>query len=225
MSVYSYNLLLLVPTKRRLDRLFLSQHIKDASEISVQVHDLTLSIITETTKIMRKFADSRSARLNESLLTAVYSQDGIRPRDFLGRTVAHQVLDETSETMLLLPERHTLHACIDAQSAQAQDRLGRSILHLLCGRGLSHSVEFVLGLGADPGAITIYGSLPLHYAAVNGRREICKMLLEHSGRFSIDQKDEAGMTARDYADDRGHYEIVNLLIDAGAEKRPATEEQ
>jgi len=93
----------------------------------------------------------------------------------------------------------------------SQDILGRTALLIACQEDWKEAVERLLEEKANPGLSTIYGSLPLHYAATTGSLEICKLLLMHKTKFDMKAMDNAGNTALDWAKEKGHYEVVELL--------------
>ena len=92
-----------------------------------------------------------------------------------------------------------------------RDILGRTALIIACREAWTETVRWLLEEEADPGLTTIYGSLPLHYAAAKGSIDICQLLLSHKTRFDIKAKDCAGKTALDYAREYERQDVVNLL--------------
>jgi len=92
-----------------------------------------------------------------------------------------------------------------------QDILGRTALIIACQEAWTEIVGWLLEEEADPGLTTIYGSLRLHYAAVNGSINICEQLLAHKTRFDIKAKDCVGKTALDYAREKENQDVVGLL--------------
>jgi hypothetical protein len=163
---------------------------------------------------------SDAAGLNGEFFTSLRGPHGSIFRDFLGRTIAQQLLDEN------IPGFGTelVQWCIDAQSVNVQDRLGRTLLHLLCQRNSMKGVELALEAGADPGATTIYGHLPLHYAAAGGCYYVCTMLLQHWDRFGVHQCDNLGWSARNHADINKHASIVELLNEANHRESDVSDE-
>jgi serine/threonine-protein phosphatase 6 regulatory ankyrin repeat subunit B len=55
---------------------------------------------------------------------------------------------------------------------------------------------------------------PLHFAVVDGRMEVVRLLLEREG-INIDPVDSAGLTPLQYSVQNGHWEIVELLLKKG----------
>ena len=92
-----------------------------------------------------------------------------------------------------------------------QDILGRTALLIACQKEWKEAVKWLLEEEADPEITTIYGSLPLHYAAANDSIEICKLLLAHKARFDMKAVDCIEKTALDYAKAKGYQEVVDLL--------------
>jgi hypothetical protein len=111
-------------------------------------------------------------------------------RDCLGRLHAHQLMDNPEDEVwleyLITIEEKTKDNIND------QDALGRTLLHIACQKGCGLGIRLLLEYGADPGATTMYGSLPLHYAAANGDKDICALLLAHRGRYDVNQVDAMG---------------------------------
>jgi len=120
-------------------------------------------------------------------------------------------------------ERSQLHMCMDdpgyhglddlniSELKDRQDMLGRTPLLIACREGWYEDIEILLEEEADPGLTTIYGSLPLHYAAAKGSVHICEQLLAHKARFDIQAKDCVGKTALDYAREKKRQGVVDLL--------------
>jgi len=92
-----------------------------------------------------------------------------------------------------------------------QDILGRTALIIACQEAWPGTVRWLLEEEADPGITTIYGSVPLHYAAVKGSFNICEQLLAHKTRFDIKANDCVGKTALDYAREKKYQDVVDLL--------------
>jgi hypothetical protein len=105
-----------------------------------------------------------------------------------------------------------------ADNLDHQDCLGRTILHVACMNNWEDGVYDLLQNCANPAARTIYGSLPLHYAAATASVHICRMLLEKREAFDINATDKAGHTACDYAVDNGSWTIVAMLEKTTAKK-------
>jgi ankyrin repeat protein len=55
---------------------------------------------------------------------------------------------------------------------------------------------------------------PLHFAVMDGRMEVVRLLLEWEG-INIDAVDSAGLTPLQYSVQNGHWEIVELLLKKG----------
>jgi hypothetical protein len=128
--------------------------------------------------------------------------------DCLGRSARRIWL----ENQLAKSDLDDLSDYVDSGEINKQDILGRSLLHIPCNWAFGyHAVEWLLMRGADPGLKTIYGSLPLHFAAAHGELDICTQLLEHSADYDIAEKDLQGKTALDYATEKRHTEVVDLF--------------
>lgn len=93
-----------------------------------------------------------------------------------------------------------------------QDILGCSPLHIVAQNGWDIAVQACLQRhGAEPGQTTIYGSLPLHYAAAKCYKGIVKTLLEHKHKYNLNQLDCKGKTALHYATEEGHLAVAQMI--------------
>jgi hypothetical protein len=94
-----------------------------------------------------------------------------------------------------------------------QDWFGRTPLHITCQKRWPRATRLLLDMGADPSKSTKFSSFPIHYAAANGSKLICEMLLAHKVKFNIHGTDSNGLTARDYAIGNGCTEVAKLLFE------------
>lgn len=98
------------------------------------------------------------------------------------------------------------------QYINGQDTLGRSPLHIVCRSGWLAGVDLLLSRGANIKAETVYRSLPLHYAAVEGHLDICRLLIENCFANSyLRCRDWLGKIAVDHTRLRGHTVVTSLL--------------
>ncbi|KAH6875409.1 ankyrin repeat-containing domain protein [Alternaria rosae] len=129
--------------------------------------------------------------------------------DCLERSHLHFYMDWAANGSLIKDEFYFYKGLSELKDSQ--DILGRTALLIACQEEWEEAVVRLLEEKADPGLSTIYGSLPLHYAAATGSLEICKLLLMHKTEFDIKAADNASNTALDWAKEKGHYEVVELL--------------
>ena len=61
----------------------------------------------------------------------------------------------------------------------------------------------------------MYGWTPLHQASIIGNADLVSRLLE-GPQTDINSRDKEGMTALDHAAERGHVEVVRILLENGA---------
>ncbi|KAF1849974.1 uncharacterized protein K460DRAFT_411769 [Cucurbitaria berberidis CBS 394.84] len=130
--------------------------------------------------------------------------------DCLGRSPLHFWLDGIScdcdDTELEILQEPMILLNINKS-----DILSRTPLHIACQHGWEATTHALLDFGADPHKATIYGSLPLHYAAAKGFVVICKLLLAHMDVGVVDSKDCEGNDAARYALDNNHVEVYKLI--------------
>jgi ankyrin repeat protein len=107
--------------------------------------------------------------------------------DLLKRTNAHQWLDALPFVSHRDQFLGRLKSYLEeAKHLEHKDVLGRTLLHIACIKNWQAGVKILLKYGANPGAHTIHGSLPLHYAAANGSAILCGLLLERKEHFDVD---------------------------------------
>lgn len=200
-----------------------TDHLEVLATTSARVNSLLAQINATAACIMSQFAGSESLQWDVTLFSSIHSKGSSRlPRDFLGRTLLHQILDEAPDSILTFQPWAFFAEAIGGRSFQVQDLFGRTILHIACQKGLYRFVEVALGEGADPSATTICKSLPIHYAAAGGCTEICQELLKHMERSGIDEEDSFGYEPWDYARRDGYTKVAELLAKA-AEEQPSSD--
>ena len=112
---------------------------------------------------------------------------------------------ETSELLL------RAHA-----NAKAATRYGITPLSLACANGNGALVDLLLKAGADPNAALPGGETPLMTAARVGSLASVKVLLARGA--AVDAKDERrGQTALMWAAAEGHADVVQTLVELGAD--------
>ena len=84
---------------------------------------------------------------------------------------------------------------------------------LICAAEYGHDTVIPLLLEADAqiDAQDDYGNTPLIRASINGKEAAVRELLK--GNPNLDLKSKTGKTALDYARERKHQSIVDLLVD------------
>ena len=99
----------------------------------------------------------------------------------------------------------------------AKDNDGWTPLHIAASKNHREIVELLIAKGADVNAtgesssVFIWqgGFTPLHYVAVNGHKEILELLISEGA--DVNAKADNGLTPRDWAINRSHTKIANLL--------------
>ncbi|XP_078001472.1 transient receptor potential cation channel subfamily A member 1 homolog isoform X2 [Glandiceps talaboti] len=84
-------------------------------------------------------------------------------------------------------------------------------------------IHFLVHRGANVNAVDIYGSTPLHFAAMRGNDVACRELLEVKA-VNIEAVDKQQMTALHLACTHGHPNVCETLIRGGANVRCTDEE-
>lgn len=214
--------------RRRLQYLILAYDSEDTIKEEMDSENEKFAahmsrLAVKTDEVLARFPELSGHRFTGALSTTPLRPCDERPlcysansayNDCLRRTELHRLLDEAmdGENDYFTGEfRDTLYTLIDGSEVNYTDVLSRSVLHLACQKGWEEGVEILLENGADPGVTTIYGSLPLHYAAAKGHLGTCKLLLEHDYQFDIDEEDCDGKMAVHYAKREGHESVADLL--------------
>ena len=106
-------------------------------------------------------------------------------------------------------------------SSRASTSYPVTALMLAAGDGTPEDVKSQLARGIDDiNAKNVNGATALMYAALAGRSDNVKVLLEAGAR--IDDQDDKGNTALSFARQQGHQEVAQLLIAAGAKPLPSS---
>ena len=103
-------------------------------------------------------------------------------------------------------------------NVKAATRYGVTPLSLACTNGSAPMVDLLLKAGADPNASLPGGETPLMTAARTGSLAVVKTLLAR-GALVDGKDDRRGQTALMWAAAEGHADIVQALIDGGADFR------
>jgi len=93
---------------------------------------------------------------------------------------------------------------------------GWTALTIAAARGFESMVDWLLESGADPDPVDIYGFTPLMRGVENGHLEVTLRLLAIEG-IAVDQADESGNTALHHATVAQRHDLVEALLEAGAE--------
>ena len=97
---------------------------------------------------------------------------------------------------------------------------GWSALMVVSAKGHDRATQLLLDAGADINAADIYLWTALHRAAYENRASVVRVLLRHQD-VNLQGQDDHGATALHHAAAGGYREIVQMLIDAGADPRQA----
>jgi len=99
-------------------------------------------------------------------------------------------------------------------------RWEETLLHLAC-REISHFdlVQWLLSHDVDVNAQNIAGCTPLHFAALNGSTQVCRILLKHNANINArDKRGEAPLHNVATPNTHRHQlDIMQLLLEQGAD--------
>ncbi|XP_063969897.1 serine/threonine-protein phosphatase 6 regulatory ankyrin repeat subunit B-like [Lytechinus pictus] len=128
-----------------------------------------------------------------------------------GRRALHGAAEEGHEDIVKLLVKQG--ADVDAECG-----LGQTALHAAVHNNQYLSALFLSLNGADIYKRDIRGRTPLHMAAAAGNIHIFKILVHET--WDINVEDDMGLTVLHHAVRNGHSNIVNYLLEKGAEETP-----
>lgn len=99
------------------------------------------------------------------------------------------------------------------------DAFKNNLLHQAARGGAAEIVDALLNTGFNSSAPDLYGWTPLHYAALDGRMNAIKKLMEHGA--SLDPRTIAGQSAWNVARERGMDAVAALLVSKSADTSDA----
>ena len=129
--------------------------------------------------------------------------------------------DDSGMTALMLAasrgKRDILSELLDrGADASATDKNDLTALHLAIQKHSSSIYSLLIcNENVDINAVDRYGNTPLHYCAQRGLVDAARPLLDGGAR--IDARNRADLSAAYYAIQKRYYEIVELLLDRGAD--------
>ena len=107
---------------------------------------------------------------------------------------------------------------VEGLEVNAEDKYGRTAFTHAAKNGHVEIMDLLLKASADPFHKSFKGQTPLMYSARAGKTNAVKKLLQINSTHQINTRDNGrGLTALIQAVKRGHDEIVDLLLKAGAD--------
>jgi hypothetical protein len=137
--------------------------------------------------------------------------------DCLGRTYLHRYLDckplrsgtsSGKETTSSLGFYLSIAKFSQADINQS-DIFGRTALHVACQKNQEYMAKTLLESGANPTAATVCGLQPLHFAAANGSKPICRLLIAF--KAEVNALDKLLQTPMNYAKANNCKESIEFL--------------
>jgi ankyrin repeat protein len=166
----------------------------------------------DTLDIFEAAAVGNCARMHALISADAMNARAISPDGWTPLHLAAAFAGPEAITLLL---EHGAHVHQPSHNPQRNQPLHACI-------ALNHTVEAVRALlvaGADVNATQHGGYTPLLQAAAAGKKDLVTLLLENGAR--VDCRCDQGKSAADYARERGHTELAELLT-AYAEKAAAS---
>lgn len=162
----------------------------------------------------------------QTLLTDAAARDGVFVRRLLATGAGADVPNAAGEPPLLVAVRshrtEAAAALLDAGAAiSATDPTGYTALHHAASQ--DSSLELLLGAGADPTAQTHEGRTPLMLARSAAAAKALLAAGDDDPSY-LETADIAGLTALTHAAARCSLEVVQVLLQAGANPQTATDQ-
>ena len=165
---------------------------------------------------------SQAATGNELLLDAARQGNIDTLKSLLGKGVdvnsaRGDGVTALTEAIFYQADHKVIDLLIDAGAdVTVRDDYGVGLLHLACTNHDAGLVQKLLAGGADPGHAKITGETPLMTCANSGTVEGVSALLAHGADVNASENKE-DQNALMWAAAEGHDDIVNLLVQAGAD--------
>jgi ankyrin repeat protein len=176
------------------------------------IRDFLLSYLTEL-DIFEAAAVGDCARLGHLIAADAMSVRAVSPDGWTPLHLAAAFANAEPVTLLL---EHGAHV-----HQFSHNPLRNQPLHACV--ALNHSLDIVrvlLESGADVNASQHGGYTPLLQAAAAGRKDLVLLLLEHGAR--PDCVCDRGKSAADYAKERGHAEVAEILVSYAYAPKPVS---
>jgi ankyrin repeat protein len=144
-----------------------------------------------------------------AIATLVRSRADVNAADLDGTSALHWAIVRDNLTAV----DALLKAGADVKKA---NRYGVTPLAVACTNGNAEIIKRLLDAGADPNTITVDGETVLMEASRTGKPEAVKLLLAHGAKANA-QEELRGQTALMWAAAENNVDVVNTLVEAGAD--------
>jgi ankyrin repeat protein len=159
---------------------------------------------------------------SESLLTAAMEGDAAKLQSLLNKgadvnTARADGVTALLEAIFYNNNPHAIDVLIRAGAdVNVSDSYGVNLLHLACLNRDAELVQKLLSKGADANRAKITGETPLLTCSNTGTIDGVSALLTHGAKVNAKESKE-DQTALMWASSEGYGNVVNLLVDAGAD--------
>ncbi|CAO1332555.1 unnamed protein product [Diamesa tonsa] len=190
--------------------------------ITDQSQDINCSVLDKVKMLIKLFKNNYDGKkLKEMILILIAAQDAT-DESILFDTIEHGNMDQVKDLVLVLVKYRLtdlLHSTND---------LNQNCLHLMVLENNCKMLKIFLNLGIDINQVDINGKTPLHLAVEQNAEKCIQELIDSENgreRLSLDAMNDDGFTALHSAVARNNYDLVKLLVEAGASietKNPTT---
>lgn len=190
--------------------------------ITDQSQDINCSVLDKVKMLIKLFKNNYDGKkLKEMILILIAAQDAT-DESILFDTIEHGNMDQVKDLVLVLVKYRLtdlLHSTND---------LNQNCLHLMVLENNCKMLKIFLNLGIDINQVDINGQTPLHLAVEQDAGKCIQELIDSENgreRLNLDAMNDDGFTALHLAVARNSYDLVKLLVEAGASietKNPTT---
>ena len=198
-------------SKLRLDGCNTCEFLPSAiTDVSRDIHCSVLDKVKMLIKLFKNNYDGK--KLKEMILILIAAQDAT-DESILFDTIEHGNMDQVKDLVLVLVKYRLtdlLHSTND---------LNQNCLHLMILENNCKMLKIFLNLGIDINQADINGQMPLHLAVEQNAAKCIQELIDSENgreRLSLDAMNDDGFTALHLAVARNSYDLVKLLVEAGA---------
>ena len=96
------------------------------------------------------------------------------------------------------------------------DENGWTALHYSARNGSYELLTCFTGMGSNIGLKDNFGRNSLHFAALSGHLNLCRILLDKH-KFNVDMADNGGCTALHFSAENGSYELITYFVNMGSD--------
>lgn len=172
--------------------------------------ELSCSLLDKMKMIIKLFKNNfDSDKLREMMMALIEAQSETGENILLD-CIENGEIDDIKDLVLILVKYKMMDVL------KSLNDLDQNCLHLLILAGYKSLLKAFLELGADVNQTDAFGQTPLHVAVIQNCQDSVNDLLQAKTKIKLDELNDDGFSALHIATRNDNFEIVKLLIAAGA---------